>query len=105
MDVDRSSIILETESRDTKDHARFLREIVGEEAFVLVTSAAHTPRSMALFEGAGLNPIAAPTNFTVVGDIKFGMSWFVPKQGRIKTAENAFYEYMGIAWAKLRGQS
>lgn len=103
--VDENDVILEQQSRDTKDHVKYVGEIVGDEPFVIVTSAAHIPRSMMLFEGGGLNPVAAPTNFRAIGRIEFGWNWFVPKLKRVDYAENAFYEYMGIAWAKLRGQT
>lgn len=102
--VDPESIVLETESRDTKDHVRFLKEMVGPEPFVLVTSAAHLPRATAMFEHAGLKPVPAPTDFHSIGNVRLSWSWLVPRTGRLQDAENAFYEYMGLTLAKLRGQ-
>ncbi|MFT5468166.1 MAG: uncharacterized SAM-binding protein YcdF (DUF218 family) [Verrucomicrobiales bacterium] len=102
--VDPGKIIAEEESRDTKDHAIFVGKIVEENPLVIVTSAAHMPRSMALFEAAGMAPVAAPANFRTRGKIGFSWNWFVPKISRLDYAENALYEYMGLAWAKLRGQ-
>jgi hypothetical protein len=29
---------------------------------------------------------------------------FFPNSGKIRNAEEAFYEYLCLAWAKLRGQ-
>ncbi|MFH1952213.1 MAG: envelope biogenesis factor ElyC, partial [Pseudomonadota bacterium] len=63
--VDESDIMLESESRDTKDEARLIKEMVGNERFVLVTSASHMPRSMALFRKQGMEPIPAPTGHWV----------------------------------------
>lgn len=48
--VPERDIILESKSKDTKDEARFIKPIVGNEPFVLVTTASHIPRSMALFK-------------------------------------------------------
>ena len=39
--------------------------MIGREKFILVTSAAHMPRSMALFRKRGLQPIPAPADFQV----------------------------------------
>ena len=102
--VDRDSIITEEESRDTKDHVRFLKEMIGQDSFVIVTSASHMPRSMAMFEAAGLNPVAAPTEFRSLGKIRFSLKWFLPKVGQLQKSETVIYEYMGLTWAKLRGQ-
>ena len=36
---------------------------IGQTPFILVTSAGHMPRSMAVFEAQGMQPIPAPTEF------------------------------------------
>ena len=105
--VDPSEIIIEDQSKDTKDHVFYLRETLEGEDFVLVTSAAHLPRAMALFEHSGLKPVAAPvTYYSGLPSQKIQFSWgfFLPRQSNLYRAESAFYEYMGLAWAKLRGQ-
>jgi uncharacterized SAM-binding protein YcdF (DUF218 family) len=58
--VAKSDMILEVESRDTKDHPLYVRHLVKEEPFILVTSAFHMPRAMKLFIKQGLAPIPAP---------------------------------------------
>ena len=58
--VDAKNLILESESKDTKDQARLIQKIVGDNRFILVTSASHMPRSMALFQKKGMRPIPAP---------------------------------------------
>ena len=57
--VNEKDIIIEADSRDTKDQARIIKSIIGDKMFVLVTSASHMPRSMALFKKMGMNPIPA----------------------------------------------
>ncbi len=104
--VDPQDLVLESLSKDTKDEARLIKEIVGKDRFVLVTSASHMPRSMALFEKVGLDPIPAPTDHCVKerqGGLSPGM--FFPSAGRLGTAERVVYEYLGLAWARLRGQT
>jgi uncharacterized SAM-binding protein YcdF (DUF218 family) len=58
-------LILESDSKDTNDQARLIQPIVGDDLFLLVTSATHMPRSIALFKSLGMHPIAAPTDWKV----------------------------------------
>ena len=63
--VKSQDISQESDSRDTADQAEIIAKRIGRERFILVTSAAHMPRSMALFKKRGLQPIPAPTDFLV----------------------------------------
>ena len=65
--VKSQDISLESDSRDTADQAVIIGKRIGRERFILVTSAAHMPRSMALFKKRGLQPIPAPTDFLSPG--------------------------------------
>lgn len=107
--VPGDAIVEESESRDTKDHPIFVGEVVGEDPFLLVTSATHMPRSAALFRGAGLDPVLAPVDFVAWpddgwGDAAGGRTWVPLAQNLNKTAV-AMHEYLGLAWARLRGQT
>lgn len=102
--VAAEDVVIECQSRDTKDQARLIRSIVGDDAFLLVTSASHMPRSMALFRKQGMHPIAAPTALRTRRQARWCRATLYPCASALKAAERAFYEYMGIAWAKLRGQ-
>ncbi|MBW1779679.1 MAG: envelope biogenesis factor ElyC [Deltaproteobacteria bacterium] len=102
--IDKRDMILESRSNDTKDQARLIRPIVDKKPFVLVTSAIHMPRSMALFRKEGLNPIPAPAGQT--GDVKQVLTpaWFFPSAHALEGSSRAVHEYLGLIWAKLRGQ-
>ena len=103
--VDGQDLILESISRDTKDEARFIQEIVRNDRFVLVTSASHMPRSMALFERRGMHPIPAPTeHLAKESQKKISPGMFFPSADGLKKAERAFHEYLGLGWAWLMGQ-
>ena len=102
--VDKRDLILETISKDTKDQARLINEIVGKDSFMMVTSASHMPRSMALFEKQGMRPIPAPTGFGVKKRQRPSPGMFFPRASALLKAEIAFHEYLGMAWAKIRGQ-
>ena len=102
--VDENDIILESQSKDTKDEAQFIKPLVKDDHFILVTSASHMPRSMALFKKLGMNPIPAPTGHLAIRKERLCFSSFFPRAGNLLKAEKIFHEYLGIAWAKLRGQ-
>lgn len=102
--VDAKKLVLESEAKDTKDQARLIQNIVGENRFILVTSASHMPRSMALFQKKGMRPMPAPIGHRIIEKQKLTPAMFFPSAARIGKMERAFYEYLGLAWAKLRGQ-
>ena len=104
MGVPERDIILESKSKDTRDEALFIKPMVGNEPFVLVTTASHIPRSMALFRKLGMNPIASPVGHSIKDRQGLRLNSFFPSTGSIKNAELAIHEYLGMAWAKLRGQ-
>lgn len=98
--VNEKNLIVNGKPKDTAEEAYFTKSIVGEEPFILVTSATHMPRSMMLFESLGLNPIPAPTNFYK----SESGSWLVlPSVGSFMVSQIAMHEYIGILWSKIRG--
>ena len=99
-----NELVLESESKDTKDQALLLKPIIGNEPFVLVTSATHMPRSMALFQKLGMNPVPAPTDYTVKLPNHLSPGSFFPRGKNIVKAERSIHEYLGIVWAKIQGQ-
>jgi len=103
MGANKENLILEESSKDTEDQARLIQRIVGNERFVLVTSASHMPRCMALFKRLGMDPIPAPGDYQVKESQEISPGNFYPSASNIEKAERAFYEYLGLAWAKLRG--
>ena len=102
--VSKDEMVLETQSQDTEGQASLILPIVGNERFLLVTSASHMPRSIALFRKAGMNPIAAPTDFGSSSSENWRPSVFYPSAGGLHRAELAMHEYLGLAWSKLRGK-
>jgi uncharacterized SAM-binding protein YcdF (DUF218 family) len=104
--VDGRNLVLESVSKDTEEEAVLIQKRVGKDPFLLVTSASHMPRSMALFRKLGMQPIAAPTDYGVrerQGE-EMSPSIFFPGIGELKKTEAAIYEYLGLAWAKLRNR-
>lgn len=101
--VKEEDIILESLSRDTKDEAQGVLNVVGGDRFVLVTSASHMPRSVALFEHLGMRPIPAPVGHHVKARLGMSPAMFFPKAGGLLKAQMAVHEYLGLVWARMRG--
>ncbi|MBE9545972.1 MAG: YdcF family protein [Proteobacteria bacterium] len=102
--INAKNLVLETDSKDTKDQVRCIQSIVGGNKFILVTSASHMPRSVALFKKLEMDPIPAPAGHRVKEKQCKSPYDFYPGSGALRKTERAVYEYLGIVWAKLRGQ-
>ena len=66
--VPEEAMILQEDSQNTAEDALFSAEILREleiDEIILVTSALHMPRALALFEAQGLTVIPAPTDYTI----------------------------------------
>jgi uncharacterized SAM-binding protein YcdF (DUF218 family) len=104
MGVARRDMVLEVESRNTKDHPLYVRDLVQSDPFILVTSAFHMPRAMKMFQKQGLLPIPAPAGYWSPPDHFWSWVNFSPTASGVRLAELAYHEYLGLAWAWLRGQ-
>jgi uncharacterized SAM-binding protein YcdF (DUF218 family) len=105
MGVEPERIAIESKSRDTESQAEAMRQLLGREPFILVTSALHMPRSMALFAKQGLFPISAPADFLSKGQhpTSFPQNLLPSSKGGA-AADYLFHEWIGMTWAKLRGR-
>lgn len=103
--VRKEDIVLESGSKNTYEEAKFLKDIVGKKKFFLVTSAAHMPRSMALFKKFGMEPIPVPTNYLAKRyRDKIPPQEFFPNADNVKKSEFAFHEYLALIKEKLAGR-
>lgn len=104
MDVPARDLVLSEQARDTEEEARFTQEIVGRDHLILVTSASHMPRAVALFRKRGMYPIPAPAAHLVKEQSCRAPGDFFPSAGDLHKAQVAVHEYLGISWSKLRGR-
>ncbi len=96
--VKKEDLIIGPLPKDTHEEAEFSKTVVGNEKFILVTSATHMPRSVILFESMGLNPVPAPTYFK-----KSDILTHIPDTNSLDNSKMAIHEYLGILWVKIRG--
>jgi uncharacterized SAM-binding protein YcdF (DUF218 family) len=101
--VGEGDILQLGEPPDTEEESRQVAPIVGPHPFILVTSASHMPRAMALFRDMKLQPIAAPTDF-LAPSRHLEFDDFVPDAYKLFRSQIAIYEYLGLTWEKLRGK-
>lgn len=92
--------VAEAQSRRTADHPGNIRPLVGNDPFVLVTSASHMPRTMRTFRNAGLEAIPYPTEFQVFGD--YGWDDWLPNADNLVTVQTAAKEYLGLVYYAVR---
>jgi uncharacterized SAM-binding protein YcdF (DUF218 family) len=62
------------------------------------------PRSIAIFNQAGLKPIPAPTNHLVKERQVIAPEDFYPSSMGFLKAEHAMHEYLGLFWFRLRNR-
>lgn len=99
--VKKEDIIRLDTPKDTKEEAMEVKKIVGNEKFILVTSASHMKRAFLLFEKEQLNAIPSPTNNLAYDDDSYS-SYFSSKN--LKKCDTAFHEYLGIAFSWLKNE-
>ena len=109
MGVPAEAITLQTRSQNTREDAVYSAEILkqwGVGEIVLVTSATHMPRSLALFRQQGLTVIPAPADFSITeqnwhdlwhpgfGDV---LVHLLPNAGDLNSTGTSLKEYIGSA--------
>lgn len=93
--VVQASMVVLDKGLNTHDEARNVAGVLGNERFLLVTSAYQMPRAMRLMEQYRLMPIPAPTGQSA----HWLWDWHVllPSPGGLRNCERALHEYLGFA--------
>jgi len=113
--VPEQAIWLETESRNSYENALFSRPLLAEKGIntiLLVTSAIHMPRAVALFEKQGFEVIPLPTDFVVTQQgwqaitrpsILAQLGNVLPVVENLQLTTSAMKEYLGLLVYRLQG--
>lgn len=113
--VPSQQILLQPKSQNTYEDALFSSAMIketGAQKVLLVTSAMHMPRSVALFRHQGVDVIPAPTDFTVTQsglnsllapDPQNILLNLVPNTSSLSLTTNVMKEYIGILIYRLKG--
>lgn len=112
MGVPKSAILQDSTSLNTRQNAVNVKQImnnVGIRRILLVTSAMHMPRSLAIFQRLGIEAVAAPTDFITVQEngqtvsSESAMLRSLPDTDNLHHLTRALKEYVGLWVYRLRG--
>lgn len=114
MGVPRSAILEESTSLNTYQNAVNVKQILEQEninRILLVTSAMHMPRSLAIFRKQGIDAIAAPTDFLISertiaevrGTRQAVLLSLLPDVQNLEDVSRVMKEYIGLVVYRLRG--
>jgi uncharacterized SAM-binding protein YcdF (DUF218 family) len=95
MGIQKDKILPLCDSRDTYEEAKNIQQLLGEQSFLLVTSAFHIPRAMFILNKIGLNPIPAPANFMGQSKYNYSYSPFLPAAIYFTYSSSAIREHIG----------
>ena len=115
LEVPGEAFWIQEESENTYEDAVYTTAMLREKGItriILVTSAMHMPRSVALFEKQGLEVIPSPTDFTITE-----RSWqeltalkanqillnIMPNASSLSLTTNVLKEHLGMAVYRMRG--
>jgi len=98
--VETAAVSLSDQPRTTAEEMACIGRIVGAEPFIMVTTALHMPRAMALAESYGLHPLPSPTDFRAQLADRPAVLRVLPRAGAPLLASAAFHEILGLAWLR-----
>jgi uncharacterized SAM-binding protein YcdF (DUF218 family) len=103
--VDPQVIVLEERSRNTYENAFYTRELLekrGIKRIILVSSAMHMPRSVAVFKTQGFEVVPAPADVWVVPR-PFHLARLLPNFNALEGSTIAIKEYLSTVVYRLKG--
>ncbi|MCW5770950.1 MAG: YdcF family protein [Rhodospirillaceae bacterium] len=103
--IARSRVIVERESRDTRENAAFSKALAApgrDQTWLLVTSARHMPRAVGVFRKLDWRVTAYPVDYLTRRHVSFRIDFTLP--GGLAALDEAAYEWMGLAYYRMRGR-
>jgi uncharacterized SAM-binding protein YcdF (DUF218 family) len=103
-----SAMVFESDSKNTYENAVFTKKILDSlhinGSFLLVTSAYHMPRSMAVFKKAGYNSVVPYITNKSSGLRRYTFDHLlIPNPGALFSLELLIHEWVGFLVYKLKG--
>lgn len=97
IDFSMEKVIIEDQSRNTVESARFASDFIeSQNEILLITSASHMPRAMGCFEKEGFKAQSYPTVYHT-NDEMISPSMFLPSQEALMKWHILFKEWMGYS--------
>ena len=104
--VPSEAILVELRSQNTHENAIFTAPILagrGVHRSILVTSAAHMPRAVAIFKRAGIVVVPFPTDYQSGWNQPEPLIQWLPDAEWLLKSNRAIKEWVGLAVYRLRG--
>jgi uncharacterized SAM-binding protein YcdF (DUF218 family) len=105
--IKESDVILEDRSKNTRENAVFTKEAMENAGLgndiILVTSAYHMPRSVAVFKKAGFEVTPAPTGYFKNSFASGKILTWLPNSSNLFDSSIALREYWGMMVYKMVG--
>lgn len=104
--IPASAILAEDQSRNTAENAEETLKLLrdqGCKSLLLVTTAMHLRRAVALFEKGDLEIVPVPCSFRVV-ESPHGLSYYIPDALTLRRSSLAIKEYVGYLVYQLLGR-
>jgi uncharacterized SAM-binding protein YcdF (DUF218 family) len=95
-------MVIENKSRNTLESVVAVKGLLKGNRIILVTSAYHMKRSVALFKKQGFSVIPAPSGFLTMHR-PVSLYAFIPSADGLSTSSVALSEYISYAWYSVRG--
>ncbi len=105
LSVPGGKVLSETQSRNTRENAIYTKQILDQikaKRIILVTSAYHLPRSVALLKKIGVDTVPVASDFYAT-DENYDPFSFIPRPLALLHSSFAIKEYVGIFVYWLRG--
>lgn len=100
MGITKEQIVLEKKSMNTEQHPLYLKSLLQNQKFVIVTSAYHMPRAIKLFKAQGLEGYPAPTDYQNKHD--FSLSSLIMRGENFAALDRAFTEFYSSLWNNIK---
>ena len=100
------AMLLESRSFTTHENALYTTEVLKQrniERVLLVTSALHMPRAMAVFRKQGILAVASPSPPQIVVPSDPGFSFWQPSMRALSASRSIVKEYVGLLVYWIRG--
>jgi uncharacterized SAM-binding protein YcdF (DUF218 family) len=94
--VPENAIVMEQDSRTTRENAGFTRQLIGDQRAALITSAFHMPRAMRNFQREGVSVDAFPTDFQVDPSVEPLWQRLLPSANAMGKSEAALKEHLAL---------
>ena len=112
MGIPAEDIQMETRSTTTYENMVETKKLLGRAPFILVTSAAHLKRAVAVARKLDMHVIPAPACIRTLGAYPAGMTWKgwiqsalrgfgAPKLQSLLDLQGVYHEHLGYLWYKM----